>query len=89
MQWEERITTNPDVLAGQPAGRGTRIAAELVLDLLAGGSSDADILRSYPRLTPEDVRACLAYAADTVRQCTVKTVRGILLVLFSIVRRCR
>jgi uncharacterized protein (DUF433 family) len=67
MEWEARITTDPDILAGKPVVRGTRIAVELVIDLLASGSPEADILRSYPRLTPEDIRACLAYAGEAVR----------------------
>lgn len=67
MDWEERITTDPDVLAGKPVVKGTRIAVELVIDLLASGTSEADILRNYPRLTPDDIRACLAYAGEAVR----------------------
>jgi uncharacterized protein (DUF433 family) len=67
MRWEDRIDIDPDVLAGKPVVRGTRIAVELVVDLLASGSSEADILRSYPRLTPQDIRACLAYAGEAVR----------------------
>jgi uncharacterized protein (DUF433 family) len=67
MDWEARITTDPDVLAGKPVIKGTRIAAELVIDLLASGSPEAEILRNYPRLTSEDIRACLAYAGEAVR----------------------
>jgi uncharacterized protein (DUF433 family) len=58
----ERVTVDPDVLAGKPVIRGTRIAVELVLELLAAGQSEAGILDSYPGLTREDILACLAYA---------------------------
>jgi uncharacterized protein (DUF433 family) len=68
MPWPERITFDPDILAGKPVIRGTRIAVELVLELLAAGQSEADILDSYPGLTKEDVLACLAYASYLVRE---------------------
>ena len=67
MRWEERITSDPGVLAGKPVVRGTRIAVEFVIDLLAAGTPEAEILRNYPQLAAEDVRACLAYAGEAVR----------------------
>jgi uncharacterized protein (DUF433 family) len=63
MPWPERVTVDPEILAGKPVIRGTRIAVELVLELLAAGQSEADILDNYPGLTREDVCACLAYAS--------------------------
>jgi uncharacterized protein (DUF433 family) len=50
------------VLVGKPVVKGTRLAVEFIVDLLAQGWSEADILRNYPRLTREDIQACLAYA---------------------------
>lgn len=63
MPWPERIAVDPEILAGKPVIRGTRIAVELVLELLAAGQSEHEILSSYPGLTREDVLACLAYAS--------------------------
>jgi uncharacterized protein (DUF433 family) len=64
MTWEDRIELKPQVLCGKPVVKGTRISVEHVIKLLADGWSEADILRSYPHLTAEDVKACLAYAGD-------------------------
>jgi len=59
----DRISVDPNVCHGQPCVKGTRIMVWLILDFLANGDSIEDILASYPSLTREDVRACLAYAA--------------------------
>lgn len=59
-----RITANPNILGGKPIIRGTRITVHLVLDLLAAAETTETILRDYyPHLSPEDVQACLEYAA--------------------------
>ena len=59
-----RIVKDPLILAGKPTVRGTRISVELVAGLAQGGAwSREDILRNYPRLTAEDIDACLRYAA--------------------------
>lgn len=63
----DRIERDPAVLGGKPVVRGTRIAVEHVLAMLAEGVSEADICRNHPRLSPEDVRACVAYAAAAMR----------------------
>ena len=63
MQWQERIEINPGVLAGKPVLKGTRLAVEFIVDLLAQGWSEADMLSNYPGLTTEDIRACLVYAS--------------------------
>ena len=54
--------------AGKPVVRGTRISVELVVELLAAGWSHAQILASYPHLSEEDIRACLAYASELLRE---------------------
>lgn len=63
MSWQQRIELNPNVLAGKPVVKGTRIAVELVVDLLAQGWTEDDILRNYPTIKAEDIRACLHYAS--------------------------
>lgn len=64
MNWKERIQIDPDVLAGKPIIKGTRLSVEFIIDLLAEGWSEANILGSYPGLTLEDIRACLSYASE-------------------------
>ena len=63
MSWQERIVLDPAVLAGKPTIKGTRLAVEFIIDLLAQGWSETDVLANYPGLTREDIRACLAYAS--------------------------
>lgn len=67
----ERIEINPKVMLGKPVIKGTRIPVELILRKLSEGASEADLLDAYPRLTPEDIRAALAYAADTLAHETI------------------
>jgi uncharacterized protein (DUF433 family) len=67
MNWQERIIADPKVLAGKPVIKGTRIAVEFVLDLLANGWSESEILQNYPRLTHEDIQACLGYASALIK----------------------
>lgn len=64
--WRARITLDPAVLVGKPVVRDTRVAVEFVLDLVAGGWSFDQVLASYPGLTTEDLRACFAYARDSL-----------------------
>jgi len=58
-----RISIDPRIMVGKPVIRGTRIPVELVVRMLAQGISEDEILREYPRLTTEDIRAALDYAA--------------------------
>ena len=62
-----RIAVSPDVMVGKPCIRGTRITVEHVLREISQGATVAELLGQYPRLTEEDVRAALAYAADYIR----------------------
>ena len=59
----ERLIVDPKILAGKPVIRGTRLAVEFILELLAAGQSESDILTNYPGLTREDILACLSYAS--------------------------
>jgi len=63
MPLSERIVVDPEILAGKPVIRGTRIAVEFILELLAAGQSENEILANYPGLTREDILACLPYAS--------------------------
>lgn len=67
MDWRERISVDPNVLVGKPVIKGTRIAVELVIDLLGRGYSKEQILAQYDHITAEDIQACLAYASDILR----------------------
>lgn len=64
VKWQERITMDQDILVGKPVVKGTRLAVEFIVDLLAQGWSEEEILRNYPGLTKEDIQACLGYASD-------------------------
>ena len=62
----DRIEMDPKVMLGKPVIRGTRIPVELLLRKLGEGATDEDLLDASPRLKREDIRAALAYAADTI-----------------------
>jgi uncharacterized protein (DUF433 family) len=63
MSWQERIAVDSAVLTGKPVVKGTRLAVELIVELLAQGWTEAEILTNYPGLTREDIQACLGYAS--------------------------
>ena len=67
MNWQERIVIDPGILVGKPIVKGTRLAVEFIVDLLAQGWGEAEILRNYPGLTHEDIQACLSYASAMLR----------------------
>jgi len=58
-----RITVNPNQCGGRPCIRGMRIRVKDVLDMLAGGATEQEVLADFPDLQAEDIRACIAYAA--------------------------
>jgi uncharacterized protein (DUF433 family) len=68
MDWRERITVDPKILVGKPIVKGTRISVEFVIDLLARGWTTEQILKEYDHLTLEDIRACLAYVGELVKE---------------------
>ena len=68
MAHADRIVVDPKILAGKPVVRGTRVSVEFVVDLLAAGWSHVQILASYPHLSEEDIRACLAYAIELLHE---------------------
>lgn len=68
MNYRERITIQPDMRGGKPCIRGMRITVYDVLDYLASGMTEAEILADFPYLEAEDIRASLAFAADIQRK---------------------
>lgn len=74
MEYTEHITITPDKRSGKPCIRGTPMTVTEVLEYLAGGMSSEEIVAEFPDLTVEDVRACLAFAADRERK--VATLHG-------------
>lgn len=68
MGWEDRITMNPGVRSGKPCIKGTRITVYDVLEYLAGGMTEAELLSDFPDLASEDIRASLAFAAMRERR---------------------
>jgi uncharacterized protein (DUF433 family) len=68
MTWRDRISINPAVRSGTPCVKGTRITVYDVLEYLAGGMTEDEILRDFPDLTREDIRAALAFAAARERR---------------------
>jgi uncharacterized protein (DUF433 family) len=68
MNYRDRITIEPDKRGGKPCIRGMRITVYDVLDYLASGMTEAEILADFPYLEPEDIRASLAFAADIERR---------------------
>jgi uncharacterized protein (DUF433 family) len=64
----ERISIDPNVCFGKPCIRGTRIWVSLLLDFLANGDTEAELLKAYPELTHEDILAAIAYGAEAARE---------------------
>jgi len=68
MDWRNYIHADPAILVGKPILKGTRLAVEFILELIAEGWSEADMLRNYPGLTREQILACVAYARERVSE---------------------
>ena len=73
MNWQERISVKPGVRSGKPCVKDTRITVYDVLEYLAGGMSEDQILTDFPDLEAEDIRACIAYAARYVDHAVLGT----------------
>ena len=63
MDWQNRISIDPEVLVGKPVVKGTRLAVEFIVELLANGWTEEEILDNYPGLTREDLLACQRFAS--------------------------
>jgi len=70
-----RITANAKIFGGKPIVRGMRISVELILSLLAQGETAEEVLRDYPDLEVEDIRACLAYAHAVIAKDSLSSVQ--------------
>ena len=68
MDWQRHITVDPNICHGQACVAATRIPVSVVLDKLAAGVPESEILNSYPRLSHDAIQACIAYAAEIVRE---------------------
>ena len=68
MDYEERITSDPDIMLGKPVIKGTRITIELILRKLSEGMVIEELLKAYPHLTKEDIFSALSYSADVISQ---------------------
>jgi uncharacterized protein (DUF433 family) len=68
IEWRECLTSDPEVCGGELCARETRVFVTDILDSLAEGATRDEILRSYPSLRPEHIKAALAYAAELVRE---------------------
>lgn len=68
MNWKERVYADPLICHGQVCIKGTRVPVAVILDNLSEGVTEAEVLRSYPTLTSEDIKAALGYAAELSRE---------------------
>jgi uncharacterized protein (DUF433 family) len=68
MNWKDHIHSDPQILGGKPVVKGTRLAVDFILDLLANGWSHEQILENYPTLTQEGLRAVFAFAAQAMHE---------------------
>ena len=70
----ERITIDDNICNGRPTVRGTRITVQTILDFLSAGDTEKDILKQYPSLEQDDIKACIKFAADLMnRNYSIKT----------------
>jgi len=67
MDWKDRIIIDPKILVGKPVIKGTRLAVEFIVGLLAQGWAESEITRNYPGVTHEDISACLKYATNILK----------------------
>ena len=67
MNWKEHISSDPEIMFGKMAIKGTRIPVELILEKLAAGNTVKDLIQVYLRITAADVQACLLLAADNAK----------------------
>ncbi len=67
MDWTQYISSDPAILYGKPAIKGARIGVDLILEKLSAGQNFADLLNAYPHIKEEQILACLAFAADKIK----------------------
>jgi len=67
MSWQDRIVIDAKILTGKPTIKGTRLAVEFIVGLLAQGWTESEIVKNYPGLTHQDILACLSYASELLK----------------------
>lgn len=67
MNWQERIGVDPGVLGGKPVIKSTRLAVEKVVELMAAGWSEQQIIENHPGISHDDISACLFYATEVLK----------------------
>jgi uncharacterized protein (DUF433 family) len=67
IDWTLHIESNPDILYGKPVIKNTRIPVDLILEKLATGDTTEELIEAYPKLTRDDIAACLLFAADSIK----------------------
>lgn len=67
IDWTLHIESDPEKLYGKPVITNTRISVDLILEKLAGGDSIDDLIEAYPRISKDDIAACLLFAADAIK----------------------
>lgn len=67
MNWQEHIVIDPKILVGKPVIKGSRLAVDFIVELLANDWSESEILRNYPGISHEDITACLQYANSILK----------------------
>ena len=68
MDWRDRIVIDPKILVGKPVVRSTRLWVEFIVELVANGWQEEQLLESCPQISEPDIRACLAYAGELLRE---------------------
>lgn len=70
MDWRSHISSDPSIMFGKPCIKNTRIPVDLILEKLGNGSSIQDLLSAYPRISKEDIKACMLYASVSINNIT-------------------
>ncbi len=73
MHWQDRIGFDPGVLGGKPVVKGTRLAVEKIVELMAAGWSEQQIIENHPGISHDDIAACLFYASEVLKSERVVT----------------
>jgi uncharacterized protein (DUF433 family) len=70
MDWREHISSDPSIMFGKPCIKNTRIPVDLILEKLGNGYSIDDLLAAYPKISEEDIKACMLYASVSINNIT-------------------
>ena len=70
MDWREHISSDPSIMFGKPCIKNTRIPVDLILEKLGNGYSIDDLLAAYPKISKEDIKACMLYASVSINNIT-------------------